>query len=164
LLSGCNQADLWSVTARLSYDRAMSEEPGTRLRFLSDEWRAAVREMSAEQLTGSVVDQPGLVVNATVTGVPFGERTLLLHSDRGPVIGWEPGHSPEAAFEIHVDYHVAKALVLDATATADALVQGFATQAVEVTGDASQYRHWWQARLGHRESVELEDRIRAITI
>jgi hypothetical protein len=106
----------------------MPVEPGTRLRFLSDEWRAAVREMSDEELAGSVVDQPGLVVNATVTDVPFGEPTLHLHSDRGPVIGWQPGHSPDAAFEIHVDYHVAKAMVLDASATADALVQGFATQ------------------------------------
>jgi hypothetical protein len=141
----------------------MPVEPGTRLRFLSDEWRAVVREMSDEQLAGSVVDQPGLVVNATVTDVPFGERTLYLHSDRGPVVGWQPGHSPDAAFEIHVDYHVAKTMVLDASATADALVQGFATQAVEVTGDTSQYRHWWQARLGHHDSVELEDRIRAIT-
>ena len=142
----------------------MPIEPRTRLRFLSDEWRAAVREMSGELLAGSVVDQPGLVVNATVTDVPFGERTLHLHSDRGPVVGWQPGHSPEAAFEIHVDYHVAKALVLDASATADALVQGFATHAVEVSGDASQYRQWWQARLGSHDAVELEDRIRAITV
>jgi hypothetical protein len=142
----------------------MCVEPGTRFRFLSDEWRAAVREMIDEQLAGTVVDQPGLVVNATVTDVPFGERTLQLHSDRGPVVGWQPGHSPDAAFEIQVDYHVAKALVLDATATADALVQGFATHAVEVSGDASQYRHWWQVRLGHHDSVELEDRIRAITV
>jgi hypothetical protein len=141
----------------------MTVEPGIRFQFLSDEWRAAVREMVDEQLSGSVVDQPGLVVNATVTDVPFGERTLHLHSDRGPVVGWQPGHSPDAAFAIQVDYHVAKALVLDASATGDALVQGFATNAVEVTGDASQYRHWWQARLGHRDSVELEDRIRAIT-
>jgi hypothetical protein len=141
----------------------MTVEPGIRLQFLSDEWRAAVREMVDEQLSGSVVDQPGLVVNATVTDVPFGERTLHLHSDRGPVIGWQPGHSPDAAFEIQVDYHVAKAMVLDASATADTLVQGFATHAVEVTGDPSQYRHWWQARLGHHDSVELEDRIRAIT-
>lgn len=140
----------------------MPVEPGTHLLFLSDEWRDAVREMSEDE-SGIVIDQPGLIVNATVTGVPFGDGTLMMHSDRGPVVGWQPDHSPDAAFEIRVDYHVAKALVLDATATADALVLGFATHAVEVLGDSSQYQHWWRARLGHQSAVELEDRIRAIT-
>jgi hypothetical protein len=140
----------------------MPVEPGARLPFLSDEWRAAVRALSSEQ-SGTVIDQPGLVVNATVTDVPFGDGVLRLHSDRGPVVGWEPGHSPDAAFEIRVDYYTAKAMVLDATATADALVQGFATHAVEVIGDGSRYRQWWQVRLGHPGAVELEDRIRALT-
>lgn len=141
----------------------MSADHGApRLLFLSDEWRVAVRAMSDEQ-AGSVIDQPGLIVNATITDVPFGEGELELHSDRGPVVGWEQGHSPHASFEIRVDYYLAKAIVLDATATAEALIQGFDSHGVEVIGDTSSYRQWWRARLGHAGAVELEDRIRAIT-
>jgi hypothetical protein len=140
----------------------MSVPVTPRLLFLSDEWRDAVRALSEEE-AGSVIDQPGLVVNATITDVPFDDGVLELHSDRGPVVGWEPGHSPDAALEIRVDYHLAKAIVLDATATADALVQGFESHGVEVIGDTDSYRQWWRARLGHAGAVELEDRIRAIT-
>jgi hypothetical protein len=140
----------------------MSVDRGARLAFLSDEWREAVHAMS-DELMGSVIDQPGLVVNATVTDVPFGDGVLQLHSDRGPVVGWQPGHAPDAAFEIRVDYYSAKAMVLDASASADAVVQGFALQAVEVIGDRARYREWWQTRLGHPGAVELEDRIRAVT-
>ncbi|MCU0260714.1 MAG: hypothetical protein MUE78_06825 [Ilumatobacteraceae bacterium] len=138
---------------------SMSNE---RLPFLSDEWRAAVRALVAE-LEGSSVDRPGLVVNATITGVPFGPGTLDLHSEHGPLVGWEPGHADGAAFEIRTDYYTAKALVLDSSPTADGLAQGFSSGAVDVVGDRARYREWWTERMHEARAAELDDRIRAIT-
>jgi hypothetical protein len=140
----------------------MSPNAPQRLPFLSDEWRAAVRALVAE-LEGSSFDQPGLVVNATINDVPFGDGTLELHSEHGPVIGWQPGHADGAAFELRTDYYTAKALVLDASVTADGLTQGFSSGAVDVVGDRTQYRQWWQARLHEGQAADLDDRIRAIT-
>ena len=58
--------------------------------FLSDQWMDEVQRIKATH-EGDPIDQDGLVVNVTVTGVPFGTGTIEVHSDHGPVIGFSPG-------------------------------------------------------------------------
>lgn len=137
----------------------MTTEPNT-YPFLSDDWYAAVNQIKAKYAANRVVET-GLVVNATITNVPFGDGTLELHSDSGPMIGWQPGHVDGAEIEFELDYHMARALVLDDTF--DSLEQEIASGALRITGDQGRLRAWWKSRIGNPAVVELEDRIRAIT-
>jgi hypothetical protein len=134
--------------------------PPTTYPFLSDEWRAAVRDLKAEYLDNPVVE-PGLVINATITHVPFGDGTLELHSEAGPVMGWELGHIDGAVVALEIEYHMAKALVLDQTF--DALEQEVASGALKIEGEPGNLRRWWGNRIGNPGILELEDRIRSIT-
>lgn len=128
--------------------------------FLSDAWIEQVRAVKAAH-AGTPIDRPGLVVNATITDVPFGQGTIAAHSAHGPVIGWEPGHVPDAAFSITVDYHTAKAMVLDQTL--DVLDQAVTAGRLKVEGDGTAFREWWGSRIGNPDAVLLDDQVRAIT-
>lgn len=137
----------------------MTTEPSTHP-FLSDEWHAAVQQIKADY-HGNPVEQPGLIVNATITKVPFGDGTLELHSDSGPVLGWEPGHVDGADLGFEIEYHMARALVLDETF--DALEQEVAAGALTITGDPGRLRAWWSSRIGNPAVLELERRVRSVT-
>jgi hypothetical protein len=135
----------------------------TTHRFLSPDWFEAVGRLTSARV-GSVLDAPGMVVNATVTGVPFGNGEIELHSSHGPVVGWAPGHAADAAVSITLDYFTAKALVLDPSPGFDALSQGLANGTVVIDGERDQLRSWWTtARIGSSDAAELEDEVRALT-
>lgn len=85
-----------------------------------------------EQYRGDAFDQPGFSVNAVMTDAPFGSGTLELHSDHGPVIGWEPGHDPTAAVTITIRYDIARSVVLGRSPNAVELVLG--ADEIEVDG------------------------------
>jgi hypothetical protein len=133
-----------------------------RLPFLSDEWRAAVRELVAEH-AGTAIDQPGLLVNITITDVPFGSGTLEMHSEHGPMVGLVEGHRPGADIELRTDYYTAKSMVMDASPDASLLQQGFESGAIAVTGDLARYRQWWVDRIADRSAAALDDQVRAFT-
>ncbi len=128
--------------------------------FLSDDWTAQVRAVKAT-LAGNEIDEPGMVVNATITGVPFGDPVRELHSTHGPVLGWEPGHDPAAALSIRLDYALARELILDTTF--DVLAQAIDSGAVTIEGDAGALRAWWSHRIGNPDAVALDDQVRALT-
>ena len=132
----------------------------TRYQFLSNEWHAAVNAIKAEY-AGNPVTEPGLVVNATITDVPFDDGRLELHSESGPVMGWAPGHVDGAEIEFEVEYHMARALVLDETF--DSLEQELSSGALVITGDPGRLRRWWASRIGNPELLELESRVRGVT-
>jgi hypothetical protein len=128
--------------------------------FLSDAWLDQVRAVKAAH-AGTPIDQPGLVVNATVTGVPFGDATRLLHSTHGPVLGWEPGHDTAATLAIQVDYDLARQLILDTTF--DVLSQAIDAGQIVIDGDVDELRSWWSHRIGNPDAVALDDEVRALT-
>ncbi|HSM65293.1 MAG TPA: hypothetical protein VK860_03205 [Ilumatobacteraceae bacterium] len=130
--------------------------------FLSDEWFEEVRELKSS-VTAPSVDAPGMVVNATITDVPFGEGTLELHSARGPMIGWAPGHAAAASLSLVVDYHTARALVLDSSDNMAVLDQATRTGALRIEGDSAALREWFAKRSTGPEAAALEDEVRAIT-
>jgi hypothetical protein len=128
--------------------------------FLSDDWVTQVRAVKAAH-AGTPIDQPGMVVNATITGVPFGPGTRLLHSTHGPVLGWESGHDPAATLAIRLDYHLARELIVDTTF--DVLSQAIDAGTIAIDGDAAALRSWWSHRIGNPDAVALDDEVRALT-
>jgi hypothetical protein len=130
--------------------------------FLSDEWFEEVHELKSSA-TAAAVDAPGMVVNATITDVPFGEGTLELHSDHGPMIGWVAGHSGAATLSIVVDYHTARALVLDSSDNMSVLDQATRTGTLRIDGDGAALRQWFAKRSTGPEAATVEDAVRAIT-
>ena len=130
--------------------------------FLSDEWIEEVRALKSSA-TATAVDAPGMVVNATITDVPFGGGTLELHSDRGPMLGWQAGHTVGATLSIVVDYHTARALVLDSSDGMAVLDQATRTGALRIEGDSAALRQWFATRSTGPEAATVEDAVRAIT-
>ena len=130
--------------------------------FLSDEWIAEVEKIKAT--FGSNPVATDLVVNATITGVPFGEGKLEVHSDHGPAVGWVKGHSAAATLSITLDYQLARALVLDDSAGFDTLAQAGETGALQVVGEPGTLRDWYGTRVGNPELVAVEQAVRAITL
>jgi hypothetical protein len=131
--------------------------------FLSDEWFEEVHELKSS-VTAPAVDAPGMVVNATITDVPFGPGTLELHSDHGPMIGWVAGHSAAATLSFVVDYHTAHALVLDNSDNMSVLDQATRTGALRIDGDGAVLRQWFAKRSTGPEAAAVEDAVRAITV
>lgn len=129
--------------------------------FLSSAWLDAVRSLK-EQFRGDAFDQQGFRVNAVVTGTPFGDGTLDLHSDHGPVIGWTPGLDPSAAVTITIAYETARSLVLDRSP--NALELALRANEIHIDGDFDEFRDWWHSRIGDEDIEQLERRIRAVTI
>lgn len=140
----------------------MSAATPQRLPFLSPEWTEAVRALVAEW-AGTPVDATGLRVNATITGVPFGDGMHLVHSEHGPVVGWRPGLVDGAAFSMTLDWFTAKALVLDTSPNLDALSQAIASGSLRLDGDVERFRAWWRQRMTAPEAAALDDAIRDIT-
>jgi hypothetical protein len=107
------------------------------------------------------VDAPGLTVNATITGVPFGEPVRELCSSQGPAMGWRAGRDPMARISMTLDYQLARELVLDETL--DVLDQAVASGSLVIEGDSGKLRRWWRSRIANPDLVALEREIRAIT-
>ena len=128
--------------------------------FLTEQWIEAVRRIKADHV-GDATDQAGLVVNATIRGVPFGDGTIEMHSSHGPVIGWEPGHVQGAEFEISLDYATARDLVLDETP--NSLELALHASEIEIVGDFDAFREWWHSRVGDDDAAALDRQVRAIT-
>jgi hypothetical protein len=130
--------------------------------FLSDEWIDEVRAIQASADVSSI-DAEGMIVNATITDVPFGDGTLERHSDHGPMLGWQPGHSADTTVSIVVDYHTARALVLDSSDDMSVLDQAARTGAVRIEGDGAAFRRWFAGRSKGPGAATIEDAERAIT-
>lgn len=128
--------------------------------FLSDAWLDQARTVKAEH-AGTPIDQPGFVVNATITGTPFADAALELHSSHGPVIGWERGLADDAGLSFTLDYALARELLL--ARDFDVLDQAIASGALAVEGDLSSLRTWWSHRTGNPDAVALDDEIRDLT-
>lgn len=128
--------------------------------FLSDTWLAQVRAVK-DQHVGGRIDTPGLIMNATITGVPFGDPVRHLHSEHGPVIGWEAGHHDSPVLTIHLDYALARELL---TATSyDVLDQAVTSGSLRIDGERDQLRAWWGQRIGNPDAVALDEQIRGLT-
>lgn len=100
-------------------------------------------------------------MNATITGVPFGDGTIEMHSSHGPVIGWEPGHVSGAEFGITLDDATARDLVLDETPNSVELA--LHAGEIQLDGDFDAFRDWWHSRVSDDDAAQLDQQVRAIT-
>jgi hypothetical protein len=132
----------------------------TTYTFLSPEWTGAVRELRSNH-PGNPTDSPGFVVNAIIVGVPFEPTVLELHSDHGPVFGWQPGLASDPQVTLRLDHALARELAMDPTL--DLLAQAAASGALQIEGDQDALADWWRTRIGNDDLVALENDIRAIT-
>jgi len=130
--------------------------------FLSDEWFDAVERIKGNA-AGNPVETAGLVVNATITNVPFGSGTVELHSSHGPMVGWMQGHADDPVIAMTVDYHTARSLILDDSPDMRVLDQAGTSGALSIDGDAGALRAWFATRRANPEAVAIEDSVRAIT-
>jgi hypothetical protein len=132
----------------------------TTYTFLSPEWTAAVRQLRSNH-PGNPTDAPGFVVNAIIDGVPFEPTVLELHSDHGPVFGWQPGLATNAQVTLRLDHALARELAMDPTL--DLLAQAAASGSLQIEGDQDALATWWRTRIGNDDLLALEDDVRAIT-
>ncbi len=132
----------------------------TTYTFLSEEWLDAARSVKTRH-EGDPVDQEGLTVNSTITGVPFGDGTLELHSSHGPVIGWTAGHVADAEVSIRLDYATARELVLDDSP--NALERALGSGDIDISGDHDAFRDWWHSRVGDDRAAALDAELRQLT-
>jgi predicted unusual protein kinase regulating ubiquinone biosynthesis (AarF/ABC1/UbiB family) len=83
------------------------------LPFLSAEWIDAMRDLRDELAPSAPADLPAVVVNLTVTDVPFGDGTVLAHGDTsGGRLDLDLGHRAEAAIHLTLNHDTARKLVL----------------------------------------------------
>jgi hypothetical protein len=134
----------------------------TTYTYLSDEWFEQVDQLKAA-VGANAAATPGFAVNCTVTGVPFGSGTIELHSDSGPMFGWQRGHDSEATLAFTVDYQMARAMVLDQSEGFDVLVNEIDSGALHIEGDTAQLHTWFRTRVSNPEALAVEDQVRRIT-
>jgi len=133
----------------------------TMFPYLSTEWQQA-----AERIRDRYSDRVGtpevpLVVNVTVTGVPFGSDSIELHSLPGIPNVYEPGHVDDAPVSIGIGYQLARLVLLDPGTTV--LQLAFDSGQITVEGDADRVSEYWRTHIGNDAYVELMDQLRAIT-
>ena len=135
----------------------------TAYQFLSDEWIAAVSDIRARAADNKVVT-PGFVVNATVTGVPFGAGRLDLHSDSGPSSGWMPGHAADPRLSITIDYQLARTLIVDDVDAVDLIEQAVGSGTLQFDGEPGVLQNWWSHRVANPELLAVEAAVRGVTL
>ncbi len=102
--------------------------------FLSDGWLdnlIALNEEYADKVPAPIVK---MRLNQNVTGVPFGEGTVQMHTDTSqgrPIVG--RGHLDSPEVTITTDYETAKALVV--VGDQAAAMQAFMSGKIKVDGD-----------------------------
>jgi ATP-binding cassette, subfamily B, bacterial len=104
-----------------------------KLPFLSSEWFAEASEIRAqhqERPAGAEAVQ----VNHIITGVPFGNGTVLAHIDTSDAAAsFGPGHVDAPDLTITLDYEVARAILVERNS--QAAMKAFMTGQLQVSGE-----------------------------
>jgi putative sterol carrier protein len=131
-----------------------------KLQFLTDTWLDTVFGLQAEYSERVPAPLVKMRMNQVVTGVPFGDGTVNMHTDTTggkAVLG--KGHLENPDVTITTDYATAKTLVVqnDQQAAMQAFMQG----KIKVTGDMSKI----MMPPPHKNDAqkELEEKIKELT-
>jgi hypothetical protein len=134
----------------------------SRYEFLSPEWVDACRSIRAEYAGRETVAPPAMLVNYVVTEVPGSSVPVLAHTDtRTGTVEFELEHAPGAEVTVTLPYKAARAILVDADATA--AMQMFATGKIQVEGDVTKLLALGAMPMDPL-ALEVAERIRAITI
>jgi len=139
----------------------------TTLPFLSEQWLEAVEQLRTAHLAAAPA-QPAdgdrgapVRINQTVTGVPFGDGTVLLHVDTsGLSFPLGLGHLDNADVLLELGYPVARALLVDGDP--QTVMQAFMTGQLRVHGEMAKLI-LAQQQMPHLFGPELAARIRQMT-
>ena len=129
--------------------------------YLSPEWRAAAEPIRDRYLADHDAPDEAIVANVTVTGVPFGDGDLELHSLPGVPNVFDHGHVDGADVALTIDYGLARMVVLDPST--NVLELGINAGQITVEGDTSALTRYWRTHIGDDGYVRMMDELRSIT-
>lgn len=129
--------------------------------YLSPEWSEAAQPIRDRYVaTHDAPDEP-IIANVTVTGVPFGDGALELHSLPGVPNVFDPGHVDEPDVSVTIDYGLARMVVLDPST--NVLELGINAGQVVIDGDTAALTRYWRTHIGDDGYVRMMDELRSIT-
>jgi putative sterol carrier protein len=129
--------------------------------FLSDEWIEEAHGIRGEFQDSSPAISHPVRMNLVVTELPFGDGELEAHMDTtAGELDIDKGHVEDADLRITLDYHTAKALLVDRNPQAG--MQAFMAGKIRVEGDMSKLMSI-QAAPSDERAEEMAERLRAIT-
>jgi len=128
--------------------------------FLSNKWIRAARAIYAG-CAEPTAPAASVRANLVVEGVPFGEGTVLAHLDTSAgFIDIDLGHLAGPELTVHLDYALAKSVLLDGDIQTG--LEAFLAGRVRVEGDVTRLLALQQTQPSPRQ-LELAEEIRAIT-
>jgi putative sterol carrier protein len=129
--------------------------------FLSDEWIEEAHAIRAEfQDSAPAINHP-VRMNLVVTEIPFDDSDLEAHLDTtSGELDIDKGHVEDADLKVTLDYHTAKAILVDRNPQAG--MQAFMAGKSRVDGDMSKLMAV-QATPSDERAEEMAERLRAIT-
>jgi len=141
--------------------RIIDPKPGGSLEFLSPEWIEAAREIREKYAGRETIPPPPMKVNYIVTEVPWSASPIEAHTDTtSGTVEFELEHVPGADVTVTLPYGAARAILVDADATA--AMQMFATGKIQVEGDVTKLLALGAVPMDPL-ALEVAERIRAIT-
>lgn len=134
---------------------------GATYAFLSPEWIEAARKIREEYRGRNTQTPPPVRVNHVVTDVPFGDGSVLAHTDTTTGdLEMDLGHVDAADMTVTLAYETAKKILVDADM--QAAMQAFMTGQIKVEGDMMKLMALQTAQVDPI-ALEAGARIRAIT-
>jgi hypothetical protein len=134
---------------------------GAKYPFLSPEWIEAARKIREEYRGRNTQTPPPVRVNHVVTDVPFGDGSVLAHTDTSTGdLEMDLGHVDPADMTVTLNYDTARKILVDADM--QAAMQAFMTGQIKVEGDISKLMALQTAQVDPI-ALEAGARIRAIT-
>jgi putative sterol carrier protein len=129
--------------------------------FLSDEWIDEAHAIRAEFLDKSTAINHPVRMNLVVTEIPFGDGNLEAHMDTtAGELDIDKGHVDDADLKVTLDYHTAKAILVDRNPQAG--MQAFMAGKIRVEGDMAKLMAI-QTAPPDEHAEEMAQRLRAIT-
>ena len=129
--------------------------------FLSDEWIEQAHVIGAELRDASPTISHPVRMNLVVTEIPFGGGDMAAHVDTtNGELEIDKGHVDDADLKVTVDYHTAKAILVDRNPQAG--MQAFMAGKIRVEGDMAKLMAIQSAPPDTRAEA-MAERLRAIT-
>ena len=129
--------------------------------FLSPEWIVAARVIYAGHADDTTPAATSVRMNLVIEGVPFGDGTLEAHLDTSSGIAdIDLGHVVAPELTVHLDYELARAVLVDGDVQAGA--EAFLAGKVRMEGDVTKLLAFQQEKPTPRQ-VAIAAEIRAIT-
>jgi hypothetical protein len=130
-------------------------------RFLSPEWQEAAEPIRQQFMATHASPDVPIVANVTLTGVPFGDGGMDLHSLPGIPNVFDPGHVDDPDLTLKMDYALARQILIDRST--NVLELGLQSGQIAIDGDAERLSQHWRSHIGDTSYLEMLTALRGIT-